>query len=527
MSKYLKPIKLICYENCENAENVLNDFPVQAILTNNNNRVYSKIKNNGFLLLDFGREINGGICITVNNVDNNDAQFNITFGESVSEALSENGIKNADNYHSIRSYRVPAKFLSTQNIGDIGFRFVKVSAINSDIEISAVKAVKNYYEEEYKGSFECDDELLNKIWKIGAYTVQLNMNHYLWDGIKRDRLVWIGDMHPETSTIGVVYGKSECVGNSLDLIKSETPSDKWMNGYPSYTLWWIIIIHDIFMQFGDIKYLKEQEEYLKGIIDHIAAMIDSGFATGDSVFVDWSSYNSEGEIEGLKAILILALECSEKIFNYLNCADYAEICNYHCRILKGQPITAAMNKRICALNVLAGRKNDDIYEKMKDNSGNEMSCFIGYYILLAKAKLNDYKGAVELIRNYWGSMVKMGATTFWEEFDISWTDNAYGIDELPVNGKKDIHGDFGKCCYTGFRKSLCHGWASGPTPFLSKIIGGIEILEPGCRKVRIKPNLGGLKWIKVNFPTPFGNINIYADGSEVKTDAPKEIEIIN
>ena len=164
---------------------------------------------------------------------------------------------------------------------------------------------------------------------------------------------------------------------------------------------------------------------------------------------------------------------------------------------------------------------------MKDNSGNEMSCFIGYYILLAKAKLNDYKGAVELIRNYWGSMVKMGATTFWEEFDISWTDNAYGIDELPVNGKKDIHGDFGKCCYTGFRKSLCHGWASGPTPFLSKIIGGIEILEPGCRKVRIKPNLGGLKWIKVNFPTPFGNINIYADGSEVKTDAPKEIEIIN
>ena len=39
---------------------------------------------------------------------------------------------------------------------------------------------------------------------VGAYTVHLNMQEYVWDGIKRDRLVWIGDMHPETSTIQAV-----------------------------------------------------------------------------------------------------------------------------------------------------------------------------------------------------------------------------------------------------------------------------------------------------------------------------------
>ena len=51
---------------------------------------------------------------------------------------------------------------------------------------------------QYLGSFECSDERLNTIWQTGAYTVHLNMQDYLWDGIKRDRLVWIGDMHPET-----------------------------------------------------------------------------------------------------------------------------------------------------------------------------------------------------------------------------------------------------------------------------------------------------------------------------------------
>ena len=70
----------------------------------------------------------------------------------------------------------------------------------------------------------------------------------------------------------------------------------------------------------------------------------------------------------------------------------------------------------------------------------------------------------------------------------------------------DIHGDCGKFCYTLFRHSLCRGRASGPISFLSQCITGIEILEPGCRKVRIKPNLCGLEYIKTKYPTPFGII---------------------
>ena len=124
----------------------------------------------------------------------------------------------------------------------------------------------------------------------------------------------------------------------------------------------------------------------------------------------------------------------------------------------------------------------------------------------------------------------MGATTFWEDFDIKWMENSAGIDEITPEGMNDIHGDFGKHCYQGFRHSLCHGWASGPTPFLIEQIGGIEILEPGCKKLRISPNLGDLEWIDIEYPTPYGIVRVQSkvqDG-EVKTDitAPKEIKII-
>lgn len=38
------------------------------------------------------------------------------------------------------------------------------------------------------------------------------MQEYLWDGIKRDRLVWLGDMHPEVRTIGTIFGEEETIG---------------------------------------------------------------------------------------------------------------------------------------------------------------------------------------------------------------------------------------------------------------------------------------------------------------------------
>lgn len=84
--------------------------------------------------------------------------------------------------------------------------------------------------------------------------------------------------------------------------------------------------------------------------------------------------------------------------------------------------------------------------------------------------------------------------------------------------------------YKGFRRSLCHGWASGPTPFISRYVLGVEIKESGCKKVKVSPNLGGLKWIEGAYPTPYGNIEVFAENKNgvvlKKINVPKEIEII-
>ena len=61
-----------------------------------------------------------------------------------------------------------------------------------ELVLKSIVAELVYKDVPYRGKFCCSDELLNRIWMTGAYTVHLNMQEYLWDGIKRDRLVRVG-----------------------------------------------------------------------------------------------------------------------------------------------------------------------------------------------------------------------------------------------------------------------------------------------------------------------------------------------
>ena len=105
------------------------------------------------------------------------------------------------------------------------------------------------------------------------------------------------------------------------------------------------------------------------------------------------------------------------------------------------------------------------------------------------------------------------------------------MDEICDGTKKDIHGNFGKYCYTGYRHSLCHGWSSGPVAFLTEYVLGIEIKGEGCSEIEIKPHLGHLRHVRGSIATPYGKLTVEhtkrADGTvETQIDAPKEITVV-
>ena len=120
---------------------------------------------------------------------------------------------------------------------------------------------------------------------------------------------------------------------------------------------------------------------------------------------------------------------------------------------------------------------------------------------------------------------------FYKDFDINWKKNAARIDELIPAGKVDVHRTYGDYCYKGYRHSLAHGWASGPTAWLSEYVLGVKIVEPGCKAVKIEPNLGGLEWVEGTVPTPYGVIKVrhekQADGKiKSKIEVPKGVKVV-
>jgi hypothetical protein len=186
----------------ENPEALLRNFDGQLTTgTPDVCRLSTRDGRSASVLLDFGKELCGGIALSAAiRADQRALKVRIRLGESVSEAMSDVGgdapMASATNEHSLRDFTLGVPWLGNVEAGNSGFRFVRIDLVEPDAELNlkAVRAILRYRDVPYLGSFRCDDERLNRIWETGAYTVHLNMQEYLWDGVKRDRLVWLGDV---------------------------------------------------------------------------------------------------------------------------------------------------------------------------------------------------------------------------------------------------------------------------------------------------------------------------------------------
>jgi hypothetical protein len=541
-SFFLPPTRIIWQSESgvKHAENLLQPKPGQAVLKEPQPpcELVSTADKTAGVLLDFGVEIQGYAELFVPMTkDKTPPKLRVRFGESAAEAMAELGGKqNAQNDHALRDQVVELPWLGKQTVGPSGFRFVRLDATDPKlpVQLSQVRAVLVLRDLPYVGSFRCDDERLNRIWQVGAYTVQLNMQEYLWDGIKRDRLVWLGDLHPEVSTINAVFGQTDIVPRSLDLIRNVTPPTEWMNGISSYSMWWVLIQEQWWMHYGDRAYLDAQKDYLAKLLRRLATFVgEDGKEKLDGMrFLDWPTFENKTAVhEGLQAMMLMTMESGARLAKALGESSTEKLCqDTAAKLRRHQPETSGRKSPAALLALAGARDAKAVAAVLKLDGPKDLSTFYGFYVLQALAKSGDADTALDFIRTYWGAMLDYGATTFWEDFDLAWTNNATRIDELVPAGKKDIHGDYGAHCYVGFRHSFCHGWASGPTTWLSQHVLGVQPLEPGFQRVRITPQLGRLQWAEGAYPTPLGPIKVrherQADGSiKSRIDAPRGIKV--
>ena len=490
---------------------------------------------NPALLLDFGRELHGGLRLSFGDGCRR-ARVRICLGESVSEALSSVGGKTATNDHAVRDDTVEIPSFGVLEFGQTGFRFARISLETPGrVVLQSARAVSLMRPMKAVGSFCSSDGRLNRIFETAIRTVHLCCQDYLWDGIKRDRLVWMGDTHPETMAILNVFGAMPILPETLAYAAETTPIGTWMNRMPTYTLWWIRNLAAWYRYAGDKAFLERQADYLEKTFDFVSSAVDAQGKWTQDAFLDWPTrHNKVAEAAGTQGLLLLTARETVLLAKALGRDGFVERASRLASRLEKVDAQPAGEKSAAALLALSGLQDpQEMYRRVLSCRGHEgVSTFYGYYMLEAMSAADQDQRALDTVRDYWGGMLDVGATSFWEDFNLSWTNACFRIDELPVPGKTDVHGDYGEFCYSGFRHSLCHGWSAGPAAWCIGHVLGIRPMDVGCKTVEVRPFLGDLAWARGAMALPTGEkvsveVRKMTDGTlESKVTAPTWVRIV-
>ncbi len=462
MKQNIYPIRIIESKLADNPQYLLHQKSLQISLSE---AKVTSFAAGGHVILDFGKQMSGGVRILT--FSRNPAHVHIRFGESLTECCSTLGdSKNATNDHSLRDFTAILPMLSDMTFGETGFRFVRIDFL-SDTKIKSIIAVNHILNKAPIYRYEGQDDRIRAIYETAKRTVDLcAAKGYVWDGIKRDRLVWIGDIHPEMLALTTLYGRVRAIENSLDFIRKQTPLPGWMNRYPMYSMWWIIILADYYERVPEAAFVQKQLPYLQALICQLNAHVEEdGTLNYPSYFVDWPTKGTPDVIHGARAINILATKKAISLLSQFGKATKEAELLLH-KLLKIE-IVPEHSKQVTALKFFVTELTDADRKRLADGRANGMSTFMSYYILKAVASF-DKPLAIRMMKEYYGAMLDKGATTFWEDFDMQWIENSCRIDEFPKEGQQDIHGDFGAFCYKGFRHSLCHGWSAGVLRFIEE-----------------------------------------------------------
>lgn len=472
MKELLLPVKVVEGDKIDYQDTLFRKKGYYATINYNVDEWVNYFKMEGvgsYVILDFGKEMHGGIRLITNWIYYGDCKVRIRFGESLGEVNSSIGEKNATNAHGPRDFETLICAYADATIGQTGFRFVRIDLLEEKyIYFKNIFCENHRFSKKPIYTYQGNDARIAEIFETAKRTVDLCASEgYIWDGIKRDRLVWMGDLAPEVMALTSIYGKLSVVERSLDLVKKNAPLPKFMNAIYTYSMWWVIVLADYYKEFGCKEYLSKQMKYMQKLIERFNELVDENGDLEKEIryLVDWPTKDTVDELTGVRAIFLMAINGALYLLNEFGLPT--ETALKVKEKINRQPIQPKQMKQVVALKYFAtGELTDEEYAMLIDGGTKGFSTFMSYYILTAIAT-RDEQLAIDLMKEYYGAMLDRGATTFWEDFHMEWLDGSGSIDKIEPD-KKDIHGDYGAHCYVGFRHSLCHGWSAGVAKFIKE-----------------------------------------------------------
>lgn len=476
--------------------------------------------NKGFVA-DFGRETFGFIKL---HGLKGKGKLHIYYGESKEEAYSPEHCETLD------LLEIDFKDKTDSVIGlSKAFRYVNCQP-EGDVRLDKLSMLYEYAPVTEKGNFHCSDEQINRIYDVAKYTFHLNTREFFIDGIKRDRWVWSGDAYQSYLMNYYSFNESPIVKRTLLAQRGKDPVTSHINTIMDYSFYWFLGIYDYYQYSGDRKFVQDIYPRMKSLMDYILNRRNKDglleWMPGDWIFIDWADkLSKDGEVSfeqllfcrSLETIALcadmakdteaasgykrLAAELKGKLFKlYWNESKQALV---HSRI-NGQPtedVTRYANMFGIFFDYFTAQQKLGVKQHvlMNDKINKITTPYMRFYELEALCAMGEQSYVLKQMKDYWGGMLDLGATSFWEEYNP----DKKGAEHLSMYGRP-------------FGKSLCHAWGASPIYLLGKYYLGIKPLTAGYETYLAEPVLGGLEWMEGKVPTPDGEISLYCSKKEIR-----------
>ncbi|KAL7622304.1 hypothetical protein AAE478_007808 [Parahypoxylon ruwenzoriense] len=386
----------------------------------------------------------------------------------------------------------------------------------------------------YQGYYHSNDDLLNKIWYSGAYTIQTNALHpstgrswpapeSQWqntgvigagdtintDGAKRDRTVWPGDMGVAIPAAFYSIGDIE---------------------------WTMIGTYNYVLYSGDLDFAREiWSKYLAGM-SFLADQLDSslGLLNITGYTNDWGRLYTDSTLAPAQMLYYRTLvtgsalatwlgdttgvnstwlQAASKLQSAIHTRLWSETSSAFANSLEsleqGIELYPQDGNALAVLFDVVSTTSDQaqaISSRLTQNwtpigaecpeLPTEISPFISSFEIQAHLLAGQTQRALDLIRTSWGWYLK----------------NENGTQSTMIEGYL-TNGTFGYRWDDGYGNdfsytSHSHGWATGPVTALTEHILGLSVTGLAGSTWRIAPQFGDLTHVEGGFTTSLGKYSV-------------------
>ena len=429
------------------------------------------------------------------------------------------------------------------------FRFVKLEIQTEDeaLIIEQFNYRETGYPLEVKTHVVTSDQSLDAIWDISLRSLKRCMHETYEDCPFFEQLQYAMDTRSQILYTYSVSADDRLARKAIDDFHRSLRHDGMINCcYPSYepniipgfSLYYVLMIYDHMMYFGDKSLVKRYMPTIEAIFGFFLRAIDENSLVGKIggplfserywSFIDWTlqwnetmgvpSATKQGAITMESLLFATVLSYGAQLAEFIGRNELAkeyrvqservkEAIRTYCSGDKGLyqdgPGIEEYSQHcqvwaVLSETVIGEQAKLLIKRTLEDESLAKCSVAMAYYLFRAVEKVGLYE-ETEHLWEPWREMIRQNLTTCVED---------------PVAARSD-----------------CHAWGSLILYELPSVVLGVRPVKPGFEEVEIKPLTGYLEWAKGKVITPKGLVSVSWEkvGEEIRLEfkVPQGMTIVN